>query len=81
MAEQGRPRWRTQHGRFHTILVRADNLRWQESGTDGDADAALLGVAAVPVLESSRGRLRGMGGKNPGLVCGPPRTSGGQRFA
>ena len=26
MAQQGRTRGRTQHGRFHTVLVRADEL-------------------------------------------------------
>ena len=54
MVEQGRTRGRTQHGRFHTLLVRPGGLRGQGPGADGDANAALLGVAAVPVLEGSR---------------------------
>jgi len=81
MVQQGRARGRTQHGRFHTVLVRTGDLRGQEPGGDGDANAALLGVAAVPVLEGSRSRLRGMGGEDSGLVCGAPGTSGSQRFA
>ena len=71
---------RTQHSRLHTLLVRASDLRGQEPGTDGDADVTLLGVAAVPVLEGSWVRLRGMGGKDPGLVCGASRTFDGRRF-
>ena len=80
MVKQGRARGRTQHDRFHTVLVRSNDLHRQEPGSDGDADAALLGVAAVPVLDSPRGRLLGMGGKDPGLACGAPGTSGGQRL-
>jgi len=81
MVQQGRTGGRTQHSGLHAVLVRPSELRWQEPGADGDADAALLGVAAVPVLEGSRVRLREMGGKDPGLVCGAPRTFDGQRFA
>ena len=55
MVQQGRTRGRTQHHRLHTVLVRPDNLRGQESGANGDANGGLLGVAAVPVLEGSWG--------------------------
>ena len=55
MVQQGRTRGRTQLRGLHTVLVWSDYLRGQEPGADGDADAALLGVAAVPVLEGSRG--------------------------
>ena len=80
MVQQGHTGWRTQHSGLHTVLVRPSDLCGQEPGADGDADAALLGVAAVPVLEGSWVRLRGMGGKDSGLVCGASRTFDGQRF-
>ena len=51
LVHQGRTCGRTQHRGLHTILVRSGELRGQEPGADGDADAALLGVAAAPVLE------------------------------
>jgi len=57
MVQQGRARGRTQRGCFHAFFVRSDDLRWQEPGVDGDADVALLAVAAVPVFESSWIRL------------------------
>jgi len=81
MAQQGRAHGRTQHGRLHALLVRPDDLRGKEPGVAGDAHAALLVVAAVTLLQGSRGRLRGMGGNNPGLVRGAPRTAVCQRFA
>ena len=81
MVEQGCAGGRTQHGRLHTVLVRPSDLRRQEPGADGNADGVVLGAAAVPVLEGSRVRLRGMGGKDSGLVCGAPRTFDGRRFA
>ena len=77
MVQQGHARRRTQHGCVYTVLIRPDDLCREEPGVDGDADVDLLGVAAVPVLEGSRVRLRGMGGKYPGLVCGASRTSDG----
>ena len=40
--------------RFNTVLVRSDDLGGKEHGGYGDANATLLGVAAVPVLEGSR---------------------------
>ena len=55
MVQQGRTREKTQHGRLHTVLVRSCDLRGEEPGTDGDADGDMLGVAAVPFLEGSRG--------------------------
>jgi len=55
MVQQGRTGGRTQLRGLHTVLVRSGELRGQEPGTDGDADAGLLGVAAPPVLEGSRG--------------------------
>jgi len=76
MVQQGRTRGRTQHDGFHTILIRSDDLRRQEPGADGDANASLLVVAAVPVLEGSGGCLRGMGEEDSGLVCGAPGTAG-----
>jgi len=81
MVQQGRTGGRTQHSGLYTVLVRSSDLRGQEFGADGDADAALLAVAAVPILEGSRVRLRGMGGKDPGLVRCAPRTLVGERFA
>ena len=72
MVWQGRARGRTQRGCFYTVLIRSDDMLWQEPSADGDADVGLLGIAAVPVFKGSRGRLRGMGGKDPGLVCGAP---------
>ena len=80
MVQQGHARGSTQHGCFHTVLIRSDDLRWEEPGVDGDAGTALLGAAAVPVLQGSRVQLRGMGDKDPGLVCGAPRTFDGQCF-
>ena len=53
MAQRGRTSRRTQHGRFHAVLVRADELCGQELGADGDADGALLDIAAIPFLEGS----------------------------
>ena len=64
-----------------TVLIRPNYLCREELGIDGDADVALLGVAVAPVLESYRVQLRGMGGKDPGLVCGAPRTFDGECFA
>jgi len=55
MVQQGCTGRRTQRSGLHTILLWSGYLRGQEPGADGDADAALLGVAAVPVLEGSRG--------------------------
>ena len=81
MVQQGCSRGRTQRGCFHIVLIRSDDLRWEEPGVDGDADGVVLGAAAFPVLEGSRVRLRGMGGKDPGLVRGAPRTFDGQCFA
>jgi len=81
MVQQGHARWRTQHSCLHTVLIWSDDLRREEPGVGGDAHVALLGVAAVPVLEGSRVRLRGMGGKDPGLVCGASRAFDGQCFA
>jgi len=81
MVQQGCSRGRTQRGCFHIVLIRSDDLRWEEPGVDGDADGAVLGAAAVPILECSWVQLRGMGGKDPGLVCGAPRTFDGQCFA
>ena len=81
MVQKGCARGSTQHSCFHTVLIRPDDLRWEEPGVDGDANTAVLGVAAVPVLEGSRVQLRGMGGKDPGLVRGAPRTFDGQCFA
>ena len=53
MVQQGRTGWRTQYGGVFPVFVRADDLRWQESGGDGDADGALLDFAAFPVLEGA----------------------------
>lgn len=75
MAQQGRADGRTQHGRLHALLVRPDDLRGQEPGAAGDAHAALLVVAALPLLQGARRRLRGMGGNDSGLVRGAPRTA------
>jgi len=80
LVQQGCARGSTQHSCFHTILIWPDDLRWEEPGVEGDADTALLGAAAVPILEGSWVRLRGMGGKDPGLVRGAPRTFDGQCF-
>ena len=57
MVQPGCARGSTQRSCFHTVFVRSDDLRWQNPGTDGDADVALLGATAVPVFKSSRGRL------------------------
>lgn len=81
MVEQGRSGGGTQHGCFYTLLVRPDNVRRETFCANGDADAALLGVAAVPVLEGSWGQLCRMGEKYSGLVCGAPGTPCGQRLA
>jgi len=53
MAQQGCTHRRTQHSRFHTLLVWPGELHGQEPGAGGDANGALLGVAAVPVLKGS----------------------------
>ena len=81
MAQQGHAGGRTQHGRLHALLVRPDDLRGKEPGVAGDAHATLLVVAAVPLHQGSRHRLRGMGGNDSGLVRGAPRTFVCQRFA
>ena len=72
---------RTQRGRVHTLLVWSDELRRQEPGANADARGDLLDIAALPLLQGSRLRLRRVGGTDSGLVRGASRTSRGQRFA
>ena len=55
MVQQGRTRGKAQHGRLYTVLVWSRDLRGEEPSVDGDADGDMLGVAAVPFLEGSRG--------------------------
>ena len=72
MVQHGRTYGSAQHGSVHPVLVRTDDLCGEESGIDGDAYAALLGVSAVPLLGGARGESRGVGRKNHGLVrCAP----------
>ena len=60
--------WRAQHGCVLPFLVRTGKLRREEPGNDGDAHASLLGASAIPILQGTWGELRGVGGKDPGLV-------------
>jgi hypothetical protein len=46
--------WRAQHRRVLPVLVRANKLRREELGVDGDAYASLLGTSAIPVLWGAR---------------------------
>ena len=62
--------WRTQRGCILPVLAWTGKLRWEEPGDDGNAHAPLLGASPIPVLQGTWGGLRGVGGKDPGLVCG-----------
>ena len=64
--------WRAQQGCVLPILVRTGKLRGEEPGFIGDAYAPLLGDSAIPILQGAWGELRGVGRKNPGLVCCAP---------
>ena len=64
--------WRAQHGCVLPVLLRTGKLRREEPGFIGDAYASLLGDPAIPVLQGAWGELRGVGRKDPGLVCCAP---------
>jgi hypothetical protein len=42
--------WRAQHDCVLPVLIWADKLCGEELGVDGDANGALLGASAIPVL-------------------------------
>jgi len=67
--------WRAQRGGVLPVLVRTDDLCREEPGVDGDAYGSLLGAAAIPVLQGTRGDSRGVGRKDFGLAfCGAPAS-------
>ena len=75
MAQHGRTCWRAQPSGVFPIFVRANDLRGEEPGTDGDAYASMLDSSAIRLLEGTWGKSRGVGRKDQGLVCyapGPP---------
>ena len=66
--------WRAQHCCVLPILVRTGKLREEELGFIGDAYGSLLADSAIPILQGAWGELRGVGRKDPGLVCCAPES-------
>ncbi|SRR6266702_3391806 len=81
MVQHRRACWRAQRGGVLPVLVRTDDLCGEEPGVDGDAYAPLLGASAIPLLQGTRGDSRGVGRKDPGLVCRAPGSPVGQCLA
>ena len=64
--------WRAQYSCVFPVLLWTGKLRGEEPGLIGDAYASLLGDPAISVLQGAWGELRGVGRKDPGLVCCAP---------